>query len=80
MEIGRDAGMEIRKEAGEAFFQEMQARSALLPKPLRQDYVQEIAAANTTHGRSCEALFWIEGLCRRETFELQSSPRKPVRG
>eukprot|EP00438_Fugacium_kawagutii_P014701 Skav216937 [mRNA] locus=scaffold880:38907:52307:- [translate_table: standard] len=34
-EIGTDAGMEIRKEAGEAFFQEM------------QDYVQEVAAANT---------------------------------
>mgnify|MGYP002803562104 CR=1 FL=1 len=34
-EIGHDAGMEIRKEAGEAFFQEM------------QDYVQEVAAANT---------------------------------
>lgn len=34
-EIGKDAGLEIRKEAGEAFFQEM------------QDYVQEVAAANT---------------------------------
>eukprot|EP00931_Biecheleriopsis_adriatica_P060230 TRINITY_DN3614_c0_g1_i1.p1 TRINITY_DN3614_c0_g1~~TRINITY_DN3614_c0_g1_i1.p1 ORF type:complete len:434 (-),score=101.63 TRINITY_DN3614_c0_g1_i1:274-1575(-) len=33
--IGRDAGLEIRKEAGEPFFEEMQA------------YVQEIAAANT---------------------------------
>ena len=30
VEIGRDAGLEIRKEAGEAFFQEMQARRALL--------------------------------------------------
>lgn len=34
-EIGKDAGLEIRNEAGEAFFQEM------------QDYVQEVAAANT---------------------------------
>jgi len=34
-EIGRDAGLEIRKEAGEKFFEEMQA------------YVQEVAAANT---------------------------------
>jgi len=33
--IGRDAGLEIRKEAGEPFFEEMQA------------YVQEVAAANT---------------------------------
>jgi len=35
LEIGRDAGLEIRKEAGEKFFEEMQA------------YVQEVAAANT---------------------------------
>jgi len=34
-EIGRDAGGELRREAGEAFFQEMQA------------YVQEVQAANT---------------------------------
>jgi len=33
--IGHDAGMEVRKEAGDAFFEEMQA------------YVQEVQAANT---------------------------------
>jgi len=33
--IGRDAGMEIRKEAGEQFFEDM------------QDYVQQVQAANT---------------------------------
>jgi len=37
--IGREAGMEIRKEAGEAFFEEMQA------------YVQEVQAANTKPAR-----------------------------
>eukprot|EP00930_Biecheleria_cincta_P006612 TRINITY_DN107657_c0_g1_i1.p1 TRINITY_DN107657_c0_g1~~TRINITY_DN107657_c0_g1_i1.p1 ORF type:complete len:459 (+),score=84.40 TRINITY_DN107657_c0_g1_i1:54-1379(+) len=40
VEIGRDAGMEIRKEAGEKFFEEMQA------------YVQEVAAANTKPTKS----------------------------
>ncbi|CAK0834183.1 unnamed protein product [Prorocentrum cordatum] len=34
-EIGRDAGAEVRKEAGEKFFEDM------------QDYVQEVQAANT---------------------------------
>ncbi|CAK0816128.1 unnamed protein product [Prorocentrum cordatum] len=34
-EIGHDAGMEVRKEAGEKFFQDM------------QDYVQEVQAANS---------------------------------
>mmetsp|Transcript_73734 Transcript_73734/g.130187 ORF Transcript_73734/g.130187 Transcript_73734/m.130187 type:complete len:441 (+) Transcript_73734:79-1401(+) len=36
IEIGRDAGLEVRKEAGEKFFEEMQA------------YVQEVAAAANT--------------------------------
>jgi len=38
--IGTDAGAEIRKEAGEEFFQKM------------QDYVQEVAAANTKPTRA----------------------------
>lgn len=39
-EVGRDAGLEVRKEAGEKFFEEMQA------------YVQEVAAANTKPTKS----------------------------
>ena len=34
-EIGKDAGLEIRQEAGEAFFQEMQAGCAKLAETLK---------------------------------------------
>lgn len=43
-EIGHDAGMEIRKEAGEAFFQEMQVPRA---KPLCGEFAQKFRCLQT---------------------------------